>query len=144
MQEINVLATVDNLGAVIAFINAELKKMRCGQKTISQLDIAVDELFGNIARYGYEAEGGPVIVRIERTTAPAGVTVTFIDRGVPFNPLSASAPDLTLKPRQRPIGGLGIYMVKKTMDAVEYARENGRNRLTISKYFKPSGDGTGA
>jgi len=135
MEEMTVLATVDNIEVVTEFINAELKRLGCGSETVYQIDIAVDELFGNIARYGYACEAGLVNVQIEAVDAPAGVKITFIDRGIPYNPLSADAPNVALKPGKRPVGGLGIYMVKKSMDAMEYIREDGCNKLSIRKDF---------
>ncbi len=135
MREMSAAATVDNIEVVTAFINAELERMNCPEKVIYQIDIAVDELFGNIARYGYDAGEGPVTVRIEEAEAPRGVVITFIDQGIPYNPISAKAPDVTLKASMRPIGGLGVYMVKKSMDEVDYLREDGCNRLSIRKNF---------
>ena len=135
MQEMTVPATVDNIEVVTDFVNAELESMRCPGKTICQIDIAVDELFGNIARYGYSHDVGPVTVQIEQADVPPGVIITFIDRGIPYNPMNARMPDITLKPSQRPVGGLGIYMVKKSMDGVDYRYEDRRNRLSIRKNF---------
>lgn len=136
MQEMTVSATVDNIEVVTEFVNAELERLGCGWETVCQVDIAVDELFGNIARYAYGAEAGPVTVQIEAVDAPTGVILTFIDRGIPYNPLLAKAPDVTLKPGQRPVGGLGIYMVKKRMDGMEYSREDGCNKLSIRKNYE--------
>ena len=135
MREMTVPATVDNIEVVTDFANAELKRMGCPRNIVSQIDIAVDELFGNIARYGYDAPGGPVTVRISATNVPPGVIITFIDKAAPFNPLRAKAPDVTLKPRERRIGGLGIHIVNKSMDSIDYVRENGRNILSIRKRF---------
>lgn len=135
MREMTLSAIVDNIGVVTGFINAELARMGCPGKTVCQIDIAIDELFGNIARYGYGPEAGPVTVRFEASDAPRGAIITFIDRGIPYNPLSAKAPDVTLGARERPIGGLGVYMVKKSMDGVDYAYEGGCNRLSIRKHF---------
>ena len=135
MREMTLSATVDNIEVVTDFVNAELKRMGCPLDIVRQIDIAVDELFGNIARYGYETPGGRVTVRIGAAETPSGAVITFIDRGKPFNPLRAKAPDITLKPRERRIGGLGIYMVKKSMDGIDYVRENGCNKLSIRKLF---------
>jgi len=135
MREMTLSATVDNIEVVTGFINAELARMGCPGKTVCQIDIAIDELFGNIARYGYGPKAGPVTVRFEAADAPRGAIITFIDRGIPYNPLSAKAPDVTLSVKERPIGGLGVFMVKKSMDGVDYAYEDGRNRLSIRKHF---------
>lgn len=135
MREMTLSATVDNIEVVTGFINAELARMGCPGKTVCQIDIAIDELFGNIARYGYSPEAGPVTVRFEAADEPRGAIITFIDQGIPYNPLSAKEPDVTLGVRERPIGGLGVYMVKKSMDGIDYACEGGRNRLSIRKHF---------
>jgi anti-sigma regulatory factor (Ser/Thr protein kinase) len=135
MQEIRLDATVDNIEVATDFVNAELERMSCPEEIVYQIDIAVDELFSNIARYGYDAEGGPVTVRVQRAEAPSGVIITLIDRGLPYNPLNAEAPNLALNPRKRPRGGLGIYMVKKSMDGIEYIHEDGCNKLSIRKNF---------
>jgi len=98
-----------------------------------QIDIAIDELFGNIAQYAYNPEVGPATVRVEVQEDPIAVIITFIDNGMPYDPLAKEDPDVTLSAEERGIGGLGIYMVKKTMDDVTYEYKNGQNILKIKK-----------
>ena len=102
-------------------------------KTEAQIDIAIDELYSNIANYGYDGENGRVLVRLETEIRPRAVTISFIDEGRPFNPLEREDPDVSLSARERKIGGLGIFMVKKSMDDVRYEYRDGKNILTIRK-----------
>ena len=101
-----------------------------------QIDIAIDELFGNIAHYAYNPDIGEATVRVEVTKEPLAVIITFIDNGVPYDPLAKADPDTTLSADERAIGGLGIFMVKKTMDDITYEYKNGQNILTIKKSLK--------
>ena len=102
-------------------------------KTQMQIDVAVEEVFVNIASYAYTPGIGSATVRIESSQDPAAVTITFIDRGIPYNPLLKEDPDVTLSAEERAIGGLGIYMVKKAVDDISYVYRDGQNILSISK-----------
>lgn len=133
MKELTVDAAIENIETVTNFINEELEQLNCPMKAQIQIDVAIDELFGNIARYAYNPETGKATVRIEVDQAPLSVVITFIDHGKPFDPLSAATPDITLSAEERSIGGLGIFLVKKSMDLVEYEFENGHNILKIKK-----------
>ena len=132
-KEMTVEATVENIPAVTDFVNAELEALGCSMKTQMQIDIAIDELFGNIAHYAYDPETGPATVRVEVEEDPMCVVITFIDHGKPFDPLSRENPDVTLSAEEREIGGLGVFLVKKTMDDVSYEYRNGQNILKIKK-----------
>ena len=98
-----------------------------------QIDIAVEEVFVNICKYAYHPDKGRAVVRVSVTDAPVQVKITFIDHGHPYDPLDKDDPDVTLSAEDRPIGGLGIFMVKQTMDAVEYEYKDGSNILTLVK-----------
>lgn len=135
MKEITFAATVENIEAVTDFINEQLEAADCPMKVQIQIDIAVDEIFGNIAHYAYTPETGDATVRVEIEENPHSAVITFIDSGVPYNPLSQTEPDITLSADEREIGGLGIFMVKKTMDEVTYEHKNGMNILKIRKNF---------
>lgn len=104
-------------------------------RTGKQLLIAADEIFTNIASYGYPAGGGTAKVAVEFDMARAELTLIFTDSGIPYNPLEVPPPDLSKSPVEREVGGLGIFMVKKIMDAVEYRRENGCNILVLKKWL---------
>ena len=131
-QEITVAAAVENLEAVTAFVDRCLEEIGCSPRAQMQIDVAVDELFSNIAYYAYPPGSGTVTLRVE-AAEPDDVMLTFIDSGVPYDPLSRPDPDTTLSAEERRIGGLGIYMVKKSMDDVSYAYEDGKNVFTIKK-----------
>ena len=135
IKELTVNATVENIPVVTAFVEEHLEQYNCPQKAQMQIDIAIDELFSNIAQYAYgkpPAEG-KATVRVEVTKEPLSVIITFIDNGKPYDPLAKADPDITLATEEREIGGLGIFMVKKTMDEISYEYKNGQNILTIKK-----------
>ena len=133
MAELTIRANLNNLNDVMAFVDAELEKLDCPMKAQMQIDVAVDELFGNIARYAYDPDTGPATVRVEVDPDQMIVSITFIDHGKPYDPLSTKAPDITAPVEERPIGGLGIFLVRKTMDDVAYEYRNGKNILRIKK-----------
>lgn len=133
MKELNVLAKVENIEKVTEFVDEQLELYDCPPKAKIQLDIAIDELFGNIAHYAYTPDEGPATVRVEVCENPLSVILTFIDNGVPYNPLNQSDPDVSLSAEERGIGGLGIYMVKKSMDEITYEYHDGQNILTVKK-----------
>ncbi len=132
MKELTVDATVENIATVTEFVNAQLEQSGCPPKIQMQIDIAIDELFGNIAHYAYDPDVGPATVRVEVDEEPC-VIITFIDNGVPYDPLGKEDPDITLSAEERGIGGLGVYMVKKSMDDVSYEYRDGQNILRIKK-----------
>ena len=133
MKELTLAATVENIETVTDFVNEQLEALDCPRKAQMQIDIAIDELFGNIAHYAYASEVGSATVRVEVTERPLAVIVTFIDGGVPYDPLKAADPDIALSAEERQLGGLGIYMVKKTMDEITYEYKDGKNILSIKK-----------
>lgn len=133
MKELTLPATIENIETVIDFVNGQLEEIKCPLKAQMQIDIAIDELFGNIAHYAYNPETGPATVRVEVTEDPIAVVITFIDRGVPYDPLKKEDPDITLSAEERAIGGLGIFMVKKTMDEISYEYKDGKNIFRIKK-----------
>ena len=133
MKELTVEAKTTNIEAVTDFVNEQLEALDCPMKAQMQIDIAIDELFGNIAHYAYNPEIGKATVRVEVTEDPLAVVITFIDNGVPYDPLAKADPDTTLSAEEREIGGLGIYMVKKSMDDITYEYRDGQNILAIKK-----------
>lgn len=134
MREIRLEEAVpEQLGAVLEMVDAELEERGCPVKTRMRIDVAVEEIFVNIAHYAYAPGRGPAVIRIETEGDPPEASVTFTDRGVPYNPLEQKEPDVTLAAEDREIGGLGIFMVRKSMDRVEYAYRDGKNILTLRK-----------
>ncbi len=132
-NEMTVEATLENIPSVTAFVDERLEALDCPMKAQMQIDVAIDELFSNIARYAYDPVTGPATVRVDVDQEPLAVRITFIDHGKPYDPLAKADPDVTLSAEDRQIGGLGIFMVKKTMDDVRYEYKNGQNILTVEK-----------
>ena len=133
MRELTVEATLENMDKVIGFVDGMLEEYGCGVKEQMAIDVAVDELFSNIVHYAYNPEIGCATVRVDVKNDPLAVEITFIDNGVPYDPLAKRDPDITLSAEERQIGGLGIFIVKKSMDAVNYEYKDGKNILTIKK-----------
>ncbi len=105
-------------------------------KAKMQLSVAVDEIMANISNYAYEDGVGPVTVRLGFEEETGTVSLTFVDKGLPYNPLEKEDPDVTLSAEDRPIGGLGIYLVKKTMDYIAYEYKFNQNILTMQKKLR--------
>ena len=133
MEELTVEAVVENIPLATEFVNRQLEAFQCPVKARVQIDIAIDELFGNIALYAYHPEAGSVTVRVEVTEEPLAVIIAFIDNGKPYDPFANQNPDTALSAEEREIGGMGIFMVKKSMDEVSYHYKDGQNILTIKK-----------
>ncbi len=132
-KSLTVEATVQNIEKVLGFIDEQLELCECPMRTQTQIDVAIDELFGNIALYAYAPNVGNATVLFDVEDNPKTAVITFIDSGVPYNPLEKEDPDITLSVEDRQIGGLGIFMVKKTMDAMQYEYRDGQNILSIRK-----------
>ncbi|MCR5370909.1 MAG: ATP-binding protein [Clostridium sp.] len=134
MKEITLKAIKKNIPVVTDFVNDKLEEEDCPPKAMMQVDIAIDEIFVNIANYAYEGESGNVTVQVDIDDDNGKqMVLTFIDSGIPFNPLEAGDPDITLPAEKRSVGGLGIFIVRKTMDGMKYMRKNNRNILVIRK-----------
>ncbi|RHV49371.1 ATP-binding protein [Lachnospiraceae bacterium OM04-12BH] len=135
MKELTVEAIVEQIETVTEFVNAELEKLDCPMKARIQLDIAIDEIVSNIAYYAYGEKTGTVTVRIEALQEENGVQLMFLDSGVPYDPLTRQDPDISAEIEEREEGGLGIFLVRKTMDDMKYEYKDGQNCLTIRKSF---------
>ena len=105
MKELSIDATIENIAPVTDFVNGELAALNCPPKVQRQIDVAIDELFGNIAQYAYDPDVGPATVRVEVMEEPLAVVITFIDHGVPYDPLSQEAPDIHAPLEARQAGG---------------------------------------
>ncbi len=132
-NELVIEAKIENLDEVIGFIEEHLERTECPMKPRMQITMAAEEVFVNIAHYAYAPEIGNATVRVEVTGEPVSVVITFIDRGVPYDPLAKDDPDVTLSAEERTIGGLGIFLVKNTMDDVNYEYKDGQNILSLKK-----------
>ena len=124
---------IENMNTVTAFVDDFLDQIACPMKSRIQINIVIDEIFGNICHYAYKDSVGAVTVRVESGNTPKAVFLTFTDNGIPYNPLETEDPDITLSSEERKIGGLGIYLVKKNMDEMKYEYVNQQNRLWMEK-----------
>ena len=124
-NEITVLANMDNIAVVTDFVEDKLEALRCPMRIRIQLKVAIDP------------HQGPATVRVDVEEDPLRIVLTFIDNGKPYDPLSAAEPDTSLPAKQRQIGGLGIFMVRNTMDDISYEYLGGQNILTVLKHVTP-------
>ena len=132
-NELEIEAAAENLEEVQRFVGEKLEKTRCSPRTRMQLELVVEEIFINIASYAYAPGRGRAAVRVELTGDPAAVAITFIDSGMPYDPLARTDPDVTLMAEEREIGGLGVFLTKKIVDDAVYEYRNGQNVLTLKK-----------
>lgn len=134
-DEIELDAQTENLPSVIEFVETFLEKVSCPMKSLMQISVAVDEIFTNISTYAYHSEIGKAKIHLDQLPDPRAVQLTFIDSGVPYDPLAKEDPDVTLSASERQIGGLGIFMAKKLMDEIRYEYRDGKNILRMKKYL---------
>lgn len=135
MNQLTIKADISLLDQVLSFADGILEQNNCPLKVQTQIDVAIEEIFVNIAHYAYPEGGGNAVIEIEADKDAKKVRIVFEDGGIPYNPLEKEDPDISLSSEDRPIGGLGIFLVKKTMDDMSYEYKDGKNRLTIIKSF---------
>ena len=133
MKEKVFTAKKETLPEVMAFTEECLESFDCPMKSSMGICVAVEEIFVNIASYAYPDGDGNATLSFGFDENERLMTLIIKDNGVPFNPLEKAEPDITLSADEREIGGLGIFITKKTMDTVSYAYENGENILTMTK-----------
>jgi anti-sigma regulatory factor (Ser/Thr protein kinase) len=136
MKRMIIPARTGELDKVVSFIEKELEANGCTMHIRLQLVVAAEEIFVNIAHYAYKAAPGEAEIQVSFEGQPKSVVISFIDSGIPYNPLRKADPDITLDAGTRKIGGLGIYMVKKSMDQVLYEYKEGKNHLTLIKQIE--------
>ena len=135
MKELKLEASDATMHQVQDEVRAFLAEQHCSEEMLTMILIAVEEIYINIAHYAYGGRPGEAVVQMEFDSDPHKIRIIFRDRGTPYNPLANKDPDITLNADERPIGGLGIFMVKESMDSVAYRYENGQNVLTIEKHL---------
>ena len=137
MAELEVAANRDKLKDVFEFVNSELKERTDNKTLMRQIKLCVEEIFLNISSYAYQPGTGNarIVLRIEGDPVPIRVFVTFIDTGHPFNPLSEGLPDTESDLDERQVGGLGIFLVRNSVDDIYYEYRNDQNMLTFVKDF---------
>ena len=126
-------AKVEALSDVLGFVEGTLEAYECPMKLQMAIAVAIEEVFVNVAHYAYGEGEGEMALGIAYDGASRTITFRMSDKGVPFDPLKKPDPDVTLSAEEREIGGLGIFIAKKTMDEIAYAYENGENILTMIK-----------
>jgi sigma-B regulation protein RsbU (phosphoserine phosphatase) len=131
-KELRLEASPANLEKVMAFMAERLRICNFSEEFLSVVKIAVEEIYMNIANYAYKPGTGEAVINV---SIAQKITIRFEDTGRPYNPLTQAEPDLDKSPIEREIGGLGIYLVRKLMDSVEYSRADDKNILTITKSF---------
>ncbi len=131
VKTLTVDATTENLSAVNEFIDGFLEANDCPMKAQMQIDLAVEEIYVNIANYAYGEGTGKAEISVDNNGGE--ITITFKDSGVPYNPLEKADPDIMLSADEREVGGLGIFLTKKNMDTVTYEYADGQNVLTMTK-----------
>ena len=130
---LTIRAAAENLETVQTFVDECLEAVGCPMKAQMQIDVAVEEIFVNIASYAYAPGTGDAAVCVQLPEDDSAVTISFTDRGKPYDPLSRDDPDISLPAEQRDVGGLGILMTKKLMDELSYEYTDGQNVLTMKK-----------
>ena len=126
-------AKIESLSEVLGFVEETLEGFACPMKIQTAICVAMEEVFVNIAHYAYTDGVGDMTLFIGFDEDSRTVTFSMTDKGIPFDPLKKPDPDITLSAEERDIGGLGIFIAKKTMDSLTYAYENGENILTMIK-----------
>jgi sigma-B regulation protein RsbU (phosphoserine phosphatase) len=106
-----------------------------GPKVMHDLNLVLEEILTNIISYGY-TDNREHEIRVNLSAQPGEVTAEVQDDGQPFNPLEAAEPNTTKPLEERTIGGLGIHLVRKLMDGVEYQRQEGKNLLVMKKHLR--------
>ena len=134
-KELVTAAKVEKLAQVNDFVAGLLADTDCSPKTQMQIELVVEEIFVNIASYAYGGGKGEAILRGRIMDEPSGLELIFMDRGTPYDPLSRMDPNVNAGIEERKIGGLGIFLVKKNVDAIDYEYKDGQNILSIRKNF---------
>lgn len=133
VKELQITATRERLDEVNTFVEETLEDLECSPRIAMQILVALEELYVNIASYAYAPGVGEAIIRVDYDCKQDMVKLELADWGIEFNPLEKEDPDVTLSAEERRLGGLGIYMVKKSMDLFTYERRDGKNIVTIGK-----------
>ena len=135
MTELKIEAKTERLPDVSGWLEEQLEKGNCPPKLMMKLELLVEELFVNIASYAYGPEGGDAVFQADFPREGL-FRLSIRDWGMPFDPLKKEDPDITLPAEKRDVGGLGVFLVKKLADRIDYAYTDGQNVVTIEKDLK--------
>lgn len=139
MKEIKVNADVKNLDVVLGFMHEVIEPYNCSMEVMFQLELALEEAYVNIAHHAYPNDVGSTIIRcdvLEKENDAKLLVIDILDQGIPYNPIEHVDPNIETDAENREIGGLGIYMIKNSMDALSYRYEDEHNIFTVEKYLK--------
>ncbi|KZX10305.1 ATP-binding protein [Methanobrevibacter curvatus] len=138
MEKIVVPGKVEYLSQVQEFINSKLKYYELLPKFQMQLELVIEEIFINIVKYAHmeDSSENKIVIYSLFDEESSVLTIKFVDKGIPFNPLKEEDPDLNADIENRKIGGLGLFLVKKNTDELEYKYKKGKNILTFKKSLK--------
>lgn len=131
--EITCPASIASVVEITEAVDSLLDSVDCSFKARTQVDVALDEILSNVAKFAYPGDGGTMTVSAFISHDPLAINLTIADEGAPFNPLTAPEPDTSLPLERRKVGGLGIMLVRKMMDSVSYERKGNYNLFTIRK-----------
>lgn len=134
VEEWTISADLAALPGTLDRVADALRRLDAPAKAVQEVELAVDEALTNIILHGYEGAGGEIVLSCERTKE--GAVVEIRDAAQAFNPTSAPMPDLESGADERPIGGLGIHLMRRMTDAVLYERRDGENVLRLVKHFE--------
>ena len=134
-HEVKIPADPKQINKGIEPITKFLKENGADHSLIYKMELAMEEILVNVASYAYDTGLGEIYIRYELLESPRAIQITVIDDGIPFDPLSTKDPDITASLAERKIGGLGIFITKKTMDEMKYDRRRNQNVLIMKKLF---------
>ena len=141
-HRLNLPATMDSFGQFVAFVQQTCENLGLDASLTLKLGLVLEELLINVVHYAYEDAGEPGDIEVRCGMAgPETFCLVIRDRGKPFNPLLAKTPDLSENVEDRPIGGLGIFLVREIADRLEYHRDDGTNTLVFCKNITPEARG---
>lgn len=131
-QDLILKNNVQELHTLAVFLEKLGESWNLYEKTVQQINLALEEAFSNIVYYGFKDHNiHEIVFSFERM--PDGIRIVLTDDGIPFDPTQQDEPDTNLSPEEKPIGGLGIFLIKKLMDVVTYKRVQQTNQLTLYK-----------
>lgn len=132
-------ARLDDLSDMMAFLEKEGARLEVPAGFRNKLELACEEALVNVISYAYPEGSGDLSLEIRELPphagAPRGIEIVLVDSGIPFDPLAHTDPDMNVAVEDRTIGGLGIFLIRKTMDEVHYSRDHDRNIFTMRKRF---------
>lgn len=129
---------LEGISALTEHIASFLCQKGWGEAQIYRVILVLDELLTNTVSYGYPraSHACPMEICVEMSMTPEGLHLVLKDNGIPFNPLNKPAPSLQASVEDRPIGGLGIHLMRSFMDHISYERQGNTNILTLKSAYQ--------